>query len=92
MAPVRGRDTGPQPDDSILQCHGRSALMVVVRANGTRSPRSTLQHCIHAVQTNTIDTMGACLPAGQPSAPLVGVDFPLKNKVEGLSPSTPWID
>ena len=35
---------------------------------------------------------GACLPAGQPSAPLVGVDFPLKNKVEGLSPSTPQID
>ena len=48
MAPVHGRDTGPQPDYSILQCHGRSALMVAVHTNGTRSPRSKLQHCIHS--------------------------------------------
>ena len=31
-------------------------------------------------------------PAGREHAAWSGVDFPLKNKVEGLSPSTPRID
>ena len=46
MVTVRDRDTGPQPDYSILQCHGRSVKIVAVRANGARSPRSILQHCM----------------------------------------------
>ena len=35
---------------------------------------------------------GARLAAVRTSAQPMGVDFPLKNKVEGLSPSTLWMD